>query len=128
MIKYFMQAIDRLYFRAFPFKIRVPQRPDTYDFSSFTRKEYREHPELFYKRPGRAPDFSITRVVDIHGVESFDVSFPSPVRTKYRENNTAYGLYFKTSGEKDSMSVILLHGWGRKNLWPWNHLMQGSHC
>lgn len=64
------------------------------------------------------PDFSITKVTDIHGVEIFDVSFPSPVQTKHAENNTAYGLYFKISGKKDSASVILLHGWGRRNLWP----------
>ncbi|MCF6153828.1 MAG: abhydrolase domain-containing 18 [Candidatus Brocadia sp.] len=118
MIQYFMQAVDRLYFRAFPFKIRVPQRPDIYDFSSFTRKEYLENPELFYMKPERIPDFSITRVADVHCVKIFDVSFPSPVQTRYRENNAAYGIYFKTSGKKDSVSVILLHGWGRRNLWP----------
>lgn len=113
MIKYFMQAIDRLYFCIFPFRIHVPQRSDTYDFSSLTRKEYLENPELFYK----IPEFSITKVADIHGVEIFDVSFPSPVQTKHRENNTAYGLYFMASEKKDFMSAILLHGWGRRSLW-----------
>jgi dienelactone hydrolase len=117
MLKYFMQAIDRLYFRVCPFKICVPQKPDTYDFSFLTRKEYLESPELFYKKPEKLPDFFITKATRIHGVEVFDVSFPSPVHTKHTENNTAYGLYFKISGGKDFVSVILLHGWGRRNLW-----------
>lgn len=118
MIKYFMQAIDRVYFRVCPFRIREHQKPDTYDFSYLTRKEYLENPELFYTKPGRIPDFSLTKVSDIHGSEIFDVRFPSPVQTKHAEDNTAYGLYFKISGEKDFVSVILLHGWGRRNLWP----------
>jgi len=118
MNKYFMQALDRLYFRVCPYRIREHQKPDTYDFSSLTRKEYLENPELFYTKPEGMPDFSITKVTEIHGVEVFDVCFPSPVQTKHAENNTVYGLYFKTAGKKDLMSVILLHGWGRRNLWP----------
>ena len=112
-----MQALDRLYFRVFPARIRVHQKPDTYDFSLFTRKWYLENPELFYKRPDRIPDFSIHKVTDINGIEVVDVKFQSPVQTKHAENNTAHGLYFKTPGKKGVTTVILLHGWGRRNLW-----------
>lgn len=112
-----MQAIDRGYFRVCPYKIRIPQKPDTYDFSSLTRKEYLENPELFYTKPDRMPDFSIIKVNHIDGIEAVDISFPSLVQNKYKENNTAYGHYYKASGKKNFVTVIFLHGWGRNNLW-----------
>lgn len=118
MNKYLMQALDRLYFRICPFNIREHHKPDTYDFGPLTRKEYLEDPELFYMMPEKLPDFSITKVTEIHTAEVFDVRFSSPVRTKHAENNAAYGLYYKTRGKRVSMSVILIHGWGRRNLWP----------
>ncbi|HLG28921.1 MAG TPA: alpha/beta hydrolase family protein, partial [Candidatus Brocadiales bacterium] len=117
MNKYLMQILDRLYFRFAPARIRVPQKPDSYDFSHITKKEYLENPELFYSKPDKMPDFSLTRVADIEGVEVVDVKFPSPVQTKHAKNNTVHGLYFKASGKKDFATVILLHGWGRSNLW-----------
>lgn len=112
-----MQVLDRLYFRIYPGKIQVPQKPDSYDFSPITRKEYLENPELFYSKPDKMPDFTLTGVVNIDGVEVVDVKFPSPVQTKYAENNMVHGLYFKAAGKRDFATVILLHGWGRSNLW-----------
>jgi len=109
--------LDRLYFRVFPAIIRTPQKPDSYDFTHLTRKEFLETPELFYQKPDMMPDFALTGVVTTDGVEVVDVKFPSPVQLKYRENDTVHGLYFKASGKKDFASVILLHGWGRNNLW-----------
>ena len=116
MNKYFMQAIDRLYFLVNPGKIRVHQKPDTYDFNSLVKKEFLDNPDLFYKKPEKIPDFLINKVTDIDGIEVIDVKFPSPVQTKHTENNTTHGLYFKTAGKKDFATVILLHGWGRNNL------------
>lgn len=101
MNRYLMQAIDRLYFRFSPGKIRVQQKPDTYDFSFLTKKEYLENPELFYEKPEKISDFSTNKVVDMHDVEIFNIKFPSPVQTKHVENNTAYGLYFKTIRKRD---------------------------
>jgi dienelactone hydrolase len=63
------------------------------------------------------PDFTLTGVVDIEGIEIVDVKFPSPVRTKHAENDIVHGLYFKAAGKRDFSTVILLHGWGRSNLW-----------
>ena len=117
MNKYLMRAIDRLYFSIYPTKIRTPQKPDTYDFSHLTSKDCLENPELFYKKPDKIPDFSVIKVNDINRVEVFDIKFPSPVQTKYPKNNVVHGLYFKTHGKKDFATVILLHGWGRRNLW-----------
>ena len=112
-----MQALDRLYFRIFPGKIRASQKPDSYDFSHLTKKEYLENPELFYSKSDKMPDFTLTGVVDIEGIEIVDVKFPSPVQTKHAENDIVHGLYFKAAGKRDFATVILLHGWGRSNLW-----------
>jgi len=112
-----MQALDRLYFRIFPGKIRASQKPDSYDFSHLTKKEYLENPELFYSKSDKMPDFTLTGVVDIEGLKIVDVKFPSPVQTKHAENDIVHGLYFKAAGKRDFASVILLHGWGRSNLW-----------
>jgi len=112
-----MQALDRLYFRIFPGKIRASQKPDSYDFSHLTKKEYLENPELFYSKSDKMPDYTLTGVVDIEGIEIVDVKFPSPVQTKHAENDIVHGLYFKAAGKRDFATVILLHGWGRSNLW-----------
>ena len=117
MNKHLMQALDRLYFRIFPGKIRASQKPDSYDFSHLTKKEYLENPELFYSKSDKMPDYTLTGVVDIEGIEIVDVKFPSPVQTKHAENDIVHGLYFKAAGKRDFATVILLHGWGRSNLW-----------
>ncbi len=117
LYKYFMQATDRAYFRAFPGNIRGQHRLNTYDSNHLTRKEFLENPELFYKKPDRTPEFSITRLSVIKDVEVFNVKFPSPVQTKHTENNIAHGLLFKNKVKESSISLILLHGWGRINLW-----------
>ncbi|OHB92527.1 MAG: hypothetical protein A2Z58_04405, partial [Planctomycetes bacterium RIFCSPHIGHO2_12_42_15] len=93
------------------------QKPDSYDFSHLTKKEYLENPELFYSKSDKIPDFTLTGVVDIEGIEIVDVKFPSPVQTKHAENDIVHGLYFKAAGKRDFATVILLHGWGRSNLW-----------
>ncbi|MCF6159476.1 MAG: abhydrolase domain-containing 18 [wastewater metagenome] len=116
MMRYFMQAFDRLYLNVSPVKIRVHQKPDTYDFSMYTKKEYLENPELFYEKPERMPGISVTKVSGRNGIDFFDIQFPSPVKTRHRENNTAYGYYFKASDRKNPTSAIFLHGWGRKDL------------
>ncbi len=112
-----MQTVDRLYFCLFPVRIRTPQKPDTYDFSHLTSKDCLENPDLFYKIPDKIPDFLMKKVTDINGIEVIDVKFPSPVQTKHVKNDIVHGLYFKAHGKKDFATVILLHGWGRNNLW-----------
>jgi hypothetical protein len=51
LYKYFMQAVDRAYFRAFPGNIRAQRRSNTHDLNHLTRIEFLENPELFYKKP-----------------------------------------------------------------------------
>ena len=41
------------------------------------------------------------------------MTFPSPVQTRYRENNVVYGKLFKPIGKNPLSSMIVLHGWSR---------------
>jgi hypothetical protein len=49
LYRYFMQSVDRAYFRAFPGNIKEQHRSNTYNSNHLTRKEFMENPELFYK-------------------------------------------------------------------------------
>jgi len=61
LYKHLVQAFDRTYFRLCPNRIRADHKPHTYDFSSLTREEYLEDPELFYKKPDEIPEFLLTK-------------------------------------------------------------------
>lgn len=131
--KYFMQTFDRLYFRIHAEKIEPHQEFDFSRFSSLVKQEYLENPELFYGKPDRMPDFSISKLAKVYDVEVFDIRFPSPIKTDYEQNNTAYGYYFKAARRRGSMAVILLHGWGRKSLqaekrFAMRFAEEGIHC
>ncbi len=117
LYKYLMQACDRAYFRVWPNRIQEYHKPHTYDFSSLTREEYLENPELFYEKPEEIPEFSITKKSEAGDVEVFDVKFPSPVQTAHTENNIAYGHFYKNKARKNQISMIFLHGWRRPFLW-----------
>ena len=117
LYKYLVQAFDRTYFRLCPNRIRADHKPHTYDFSSLTREEYLEDPELFYKKPDEIPEFLLTKKSDVGNVEIFDVRFPSPVQTVHEENNVAYGYFYKNKTKKSTLSLIIIHGWRRSFLY-----------
>jgi dienelactone hydrolase len=45
-----------------------------------------------------------------------EIAFPSPVRTRWRENNTAYGYHLRLGDGGPHPAFVILHGWGRKSL------------
>jgi dienelactone hydrolase len=116
MNKYFMETFDKLYFLIHAEKIHPHQEFDVSHFGDLVKQEYFENPDIFYFKPNRMPGFSTNKIGKICNVDIFDMRFPSPVHTQYEENNTAYGYYFKASKRRDTISIILLHGWGRKSL------------
>jgi dienelactone hydrolase len=103
----------------------VPQKPDTYDFNHLTGRDLLENPELFYQKPEHIPCFTITRIAHTKEAEIMHVCFSSPVRTKFESNNTTYGLYYKTPEKRKPVTAILLHGWGRQNLWKEKKIATG---
>jgi dienelactone hydrolase len=48
------------------------------------------------------------RELVVSGIEIYDLTFPSPVKTKYRENNTVHAEYWLPKGKGPFPGVILL--------------------
>ncbi len=48
------------------------------------------------------------RELVVSGIDIYDLTFPSPVKTKYRENNTVHAEYFVPKGKGPFPGVILL--------------------
>jgi len=48
----------------------------------------------------------------------YTVDFPSAQPTRYEENNTAYGEYFRPTSGKDGSLAILIHGLGDHSIIP----------
>jgi dienelactone hydrolase len=48
------------------------------------------------------------RELPVSGIEIYDLTFPSPVKTKYPENNTVYAEYYLPKGEGPFPGVIIL--------------------
>jgi dienelactone hydrolase len=48
------------------------------------------------------------RELPVSGIEIYELTFPSPVKTKYEENNTVYAEYYKPRGKGPFPGVIVL--------------------
>src|SRR4029078_9945200 len=48
------------------------------------------------------------RELVVSGIEIYELTFPSPVKTKYPENNTVFAEYYVPKGKGPSPGVILL--------------------
>ena len=48
------------------------------------------------------------RELTVSGIEIYELTFPSPVKTKYPENNTVYAEYYVPAGKGPFPGVILL--------------------
>src|SRR5262245_2571447 len=53
-------------------------------------------------------ELKLKRELPISGIEIYDLTFPSPVKTKYEENNTVYAEYYKPKGKGPFPGVIVL--------------------
>ncbi|UCD72338.1 MAG: hypothetical protein JSW70_04915 [Syntrophobacterales bacterium] len=112
-LKIFSQSLDKVYLWWTLEKSRVDHRPSGHDFSSFATEEYLDSPHLFYSKPRRVPDIRFIETNRISGIEVSRVTFPSPVQTRYRENNVVPGKLFRCRGKTPLSSLIVLHGWSR---------------
>lgn len=113
LLKILSQSLDKAYLWWTLEKSRVDHRPSSYDFSSFTTEEYLDSPQLFYQKPMEIPEIRFMEANRISGIEVSRVTFPSPVQTRYEENNVVYGKLFRAAGKSPLLSMIVLHGWSR---------------
>ncbi len=113
LLKVLCQSLDSLYLWWTLGKGRVDHRPSSSDFSSFTTEKYLDAPQLFYSNPGKVPEIRFIGANRLQGIEVSRLTFPSPVQTRYRENNVVYGKLFRCIGSPPLSSIIVLHGWSR---------------
>jgi len=116
LIKLLSRLLDRSYLWWTLEKSRTDHRPSHYEFSRFTVEDYLDSPELFYPRPKGVTGIRFMETKRTSGIEVSWIMFPSPVQTRYRENNVPYGELFRPTGKTPAASMIVLHGWSRPGL------------
>jgi dienelactone hydrolase len=94
----------------------VPHAPYTRDMAHIMSASFFGDPELFYFRPAPAADVRVLRERRLRGRRLTEIAFPSPIRTRWPENNTCYGYHLRLSDGRAHPALVILHGWGRKSL------------
>jgi hypothetical protein len=94
----------------------VPHAPYTRDMAHIMSAKFLEDPELFYFRPAPAADVRVLSERRLRGRRLTEIAFPSPIRTRWPENNTCYGYHLRLSDGRTHPALLILHGWGRKSL------------
>jgi dienelactone hydrolase len=83
------------------------------EFDYYLNEKFLVNPELFYTKPEIIPNIadSLTPVNERPYCHVYDFQFDSSITSPWRENNTVYGRYFKTTRSDNAPTVIVLHGW-----------------
>jgi hypothetical protein len=116
LLKLLSRSLDRLYLWWTLEKSRTDHRASHYEFSRITAGDYLDSPELFYPRPKGVTEIRFMETNRTSGIEVTRMRFPSPVQTRYRENNVVYGALFRPTGKPPAPSMVVLHGWSRPGL------------
>ncbi|HUU14468.1 MAG TPA: alpha/beta hydrolase family protein [Terriglobia bacterium] len=111
-----MQFVDRLKILLSSKKPTVPHAPYTREMGHIMAPAFLEHPEQFYFCPPPA-EVQVMRESKLRGCRLQEIAFPSPIETRWKENNTAYGYYLRPDTLRRLPAFLILHGWGRKSLW-----------
>jgi dienelactone hydrolase len=115
-IRPLMQTVDRLKIFLNNKKPTVPHAPYTREMGHIMDPAILDHPEQFYFCPPPA-EVRVTRESRLRGCRLQEIAFPSPIVTRWQENNTAYGYYLRPDSSERLPAFLILHGWGRKSLW-----------
>ncbi len=110
-----MQSVDRLKMLLSSKKPTVSHAPYTREMGHIMDPVFLENPERFYFRPPPA-QVQTLRESKLRGCRLQEISFPSPIRTRWTENNTAYGYRIRPDTGEPLPALLILHGWGRKSL------------
>jgi len=71
-----------------------------------------------YSYQSRKPRFNLDLKQTTSRWSRYEVDFPTAHPTKYRENNTARGEYFRPRGTDRAPLAIIVHGWGDRSIIP----------
>jgi dienelactone hydrolase len=111
-----MRGVDRLKILANSKKPTVLHAPYTEDMAHIMSPEFFADPERFYFRPPPASEVRVLRERALRGRRLTEIAFPSPIRTRWPENNTCYGYHLRIGDGKPHPAFLILHGWGRRSL------------
>lgn len=111
-----MQSVDRLKMLANSKRPTRPHAPYTRDREHIMAPEFLEEPAKFYFRPEPVSEVRVLREWRLRERPVTEIAFPSPVKTRWAENNTAYGYHLRLGDGRPHPSFVILHGWGRKSL------------
>lgn len=111
-----MQGVDRLKILANSKKPTVLHAPYTEDMAHIMSPEFLADPERFYFRPPPASEVRVLRERKLRGRRLTEIAFPSPIRTRWPENNTCYAYHLRLGDGRPHPAFLILHGWGRRSL------------
>jgi pimeloyl-ACP methyl ester carboxylesterase len=83
------------------------------EFEYYYNEQFLTDPELFYVTSETIPNVAgaLVPINERPSCHVYDFQFDSPILSPWKENNTVYGRYFKTTRRTDAPTVIMLHGW-----------------
>ncbi|MBZ5515955.1 MAG: alpha/beta hydrolase family protein, partial [Acidobacteriia bacterium] len=116
LLRPLMRSIDRLKILTSAKKPTVRHAPYTTDMGHIMSAEFLAEPERFYFRPPPASDVRALREQPLRGRRLTEIAFPSPIRTRWPENNTCYGYHLRIGDGRPHPAFLILHGWGRQSL------------
>jgi dienelactone hydrolase len=111
-----MRGTDRFKIFLDEKKPTVPHAPYTQDMAHIMSSQFLDEPERFYFRPPPATDVRVLNERNLRGRRVMAIFFPSPVRTRWPENDTCYGYHIRSNDGRPHPALLILHGWGRKSL------------
>lgn len=110
------RSVDNLWIRLDSKRPTTPHAPYTRDMGHITDPAFLEEPERFYFRPEPVSEPRIVSERRQRGCHVEELAFPSPVQTRWPENNTAYAYHVRLEEGGPHPALVVLHGWGRKSL------------
>ena len=116
LLRPLMRSVDRLKILFGAKKPSVPHAPYTHDMGHIMSEAFLADPELFYFRPAPAQDVRVLSKRRLRGRILTEIAFPSPIQTRWPENNTCYAYHLRLNDSRTHPAVVILHGWGRASL------------
>jgi len=116
LLKALSTSLDRFYLWWTLQKSRVDHRPSSYDFDAFITGQYLDSPQIFYPKPREIVNVRFGETNRSSEIEVSPLTFTSPVKTRYGENNLVYGKLFSPARDIPLLAIVVLHGWSRPAL------------
>lgn len=116
LLRPLMRSVDRFKILLNAKKPTALHAPYTRDMGHIMSQKFLEDPELFYYRPPPVAGVEVLNERSLRGRRLTEIAFPSPIQTRWPENNICYGYHLRLTDSRPHPAFLILHGWGRKAL------------